>query len=99
MGDGRDSELGLERDAGLAGVPASAGSDDDHTVRCAGSVDRSRRGVLEDGHALDVGRVDGVEVACRDGHAVQDVQRRGPGIDRVGSSDGHRGRLARLAGG
>ena len=98
VGYGRDSGLGLEADIGLVGVAAALGGDDNHTVGCTGSVNGSGGGILEHGHALDVGRVDGVEVRCGDGDSVQNVERCGAGVDGVGTADYHGGGSTRLTG-
>ena len=53
----------------------------------ARTIYRGGGGVLEHRDALDVGRVDGVEVGTGDGDPVEDVERRGTRVDRVHAPD------------
>jgi len=85
-------------DLRAVGHAAALGGDDDHAVGRARTVYGGGRSVFEDRKALDVGGIDGVEVPARNGDAVQNVERRGAGVDRVGASDGHGCGLARLTG-
>ena len=77
-------------------VFALLGRDDDHAVGTARSVERTGRCVLEDGHRLDVVRVERAQRAVVR-HAVHDVERRGYGIDRPDAAYDDRGAFARLA--
>ena len=52
---------------------AVLGGDDYHAARSSRTVDRSRGGVFEHLHGLDVARVDAIDIVGR--HAVHDVER------------------------
>ena len=43
-------------------IAASFGSDHDHTIGCTRTINGSRRGILEYGHALDISRIDRIEI-------------------------------------
>ena len=82
--------LGVEGYDGLGGF-GSLGGDHDDTVGTAGAIKGVGGGILEDGHALDILRVDVVDVtavrhavndikgflACRDGAETADADARG----------------------
>ena len=64
LGELGEAELHPVGDVGFVGHSSALGGDHDHAVCGAGSVDRGRRGVLQHGDRLDVGGIDGVEVAA-----------------------------------
>ena len=96
VGDLRETELHAVVDLRPLGHAPAFGRDDDHAVGRARTIYRGGGGVLEHRDALDVGRVDGVEVGTGDGDPVEDVERRGTRVDRVHAPDHHRCRRARL---
>ena len=93
---GIQAHLRVQRDDGVL-LAGALGGDDDDAVRAAGAVQGVGRGVLEDGHRLDVLRVDHVHVL--DGHAVHDEQGALPGVDGAETADADGGSVARGAGG
>ena len=97
VGELRDTELHAVVDDRTVGHAPAFGRDDHHAVGGACAVDRGRGGVLEDGEAFDVGRIDRIEIRRRDHDAVEDEERVRAGVDRVRAADGQLRRLARLA--
>ena len=89
--------LGVEGHLRVAGL-AALGGDHDDAVRAAGAVQGVGGGVLEDGHRLDIGGVDEVQVAVI-GHAVHDDERGGVGGIGTDTADGDGRGGAQLAGG
>ena len=61
--------------------------DNDHTVGSTCTIDRCRRCILEDRHALDVRRIDSIKVICRDSNAVKNVKRRCSRVNGVCTTD------------
>ena len=70
-------------------IATALGCDHDDTVCSTGTIDGSRRCVLEDRHALDIRRVDGIEVRSGDLHTVENIQRSCSRVDGVGTTDSH----------
>ena len=89
--------LGIERDLRVTGL-AALGGDHDHTVRAAGTVQRVGSGIFEDGHRLDIGGVDEVQVTVVR-HAVHDNKRGRIGGIGTDTADGDGRGTAQLAGG
>ena len=87
-----------ERDLRADGTGALLGGDDDDTVGGTRSVDGRRGRILEDGHALDVVRIDetqevsaaGNRPADLHGHAIEDNQRVVGRIERRTATDADR---------
>ena len=88
----RETYLGLELDFGSVGDASLLGGDYNHTVCSTRTVNRGRCSVLQDIEGCNVRGVDGVEVACRDGRAVKDIQRLGSRVNRVDTTNLHCGR-------
>ena len=86
---------GREGDFRLLAVGALLGRDDDDAVRCTRAVDCGRCGILQDGHALDVVRVDERQEVATAAHAaahlhrhtVEHDERVVGGIERCTSTD------------
>ena len=93
----RCTELSLEGDVRL-GRETALGGDHDDTVRTSGSVDRCGRGVLQHRDALDVFRVDVIEVGHCTCHSVHDDERLIRGCDGTGSADTDGSRCTRFTG-
>ena len=87
--------LGVDRHDGVARLRLFGG-DHNHAVGAAGAVQSVRSGVLEDGHRLDVVRVQVVQVAFI-GHAVHNPERLLAGVDRTETADADRGGLAEIS--
>ena len=86
VGTGGGAEL--DRHAALV---ALLGGDEDDTVGCAVAVQGGGGGILEDGHGLDVGRVEVGEVTAV-GNSVDHVEGRGATVDGTVTAD-HDGRV------
>ena len=90
-----NAEGSVIADGGIA-FAAVPGRDEDDSVRAVGSVDRGLVRVLEDGYALDVGRIDVVYASCHR-HSVHYVERIGI-VDGAYAANPYLGWSARLAG-
>ena len=90
-----DAPLGVDRHDGVARLRLFGG-DHNHAVGAAGAVQSVRSGVLEDGHRLDVVRVQVVQVAFI-GHAIHNPERLLAGVDRTETADADRGGLAEIS--
>ena len=95
-GTGLHTDGRLEVDHVVA-VRAALGGKHDNAVGSTGTVQSGGRSVLEDGHALDVVRVDGGKGAI-ERNTVHDIQRGAGGVDGTGTADPDGSAFTRLTG-
>ena len=93
-----EARLGAQGNPGILGDASALRGDDDDSVGRTGTVDGGAGCVLKHGYGLYVIRADGIEIGCGNRNAVQDEERRGAGVDGIGSADLERCGGARLSG-
>ena len=82
------SEVGREVNSHLATLLTFLGGDDDDTIRSTGTIDRSRSGILQNLHTLNIICIEGIQ--CHIGrHTIYDIKRVLRRVERTDTTNTH----------